>query len=84
VTPNYQLPGFPPGSCQNNLEVGDVVEGLSPDYTDITLNGFTYHPQTLGLLQWFEGISPSNAINGDYSSPDSTRLTAPFTPCPSS
>lgn len=84
TTPNYQLPGFPPGACQNILEDGDVVEGLSPDYTDITLHGFTYHPQTLGLLQWFEGITPSNAVNGDYSFPDPTRLTAPFTPCPTS
>ena len=82
ITPNYQIPGAPAGVCQNLLEVGDVVENLSPDYTSITLNGFTYHPQTLGLLQWFEGISPSNAINGDYSFPDPTRLTAPFTPCP--
>ncbi len=84
ITPNYQLPGFPPGTCQNYLEVGDVVEGLSPDYTDVTLNGFTYHPQTLGLLQYFEGIVPSNAIHGDYSFPDPTRLTTPFTPCPAS
>jgi hypothetical protein len=82
VTPNYQLPGFPPGSCQNNLEVGDVTEGFSPDYIPITMHGFTYHPQTLGLLQWFEGKSPSDAVNGDYSFPDSTLLTSPFTPCP--
>ncbi len=82
ITPNYQLLGFPPGTCQNLLEVGDVVEGLSPDYTDITLHGFTYHPQTLGLLQYFEGITPSNAVDGDYSFPDPTRLTTPFTPCP--
>lgn len=84
ITPNYQLPGAPAGACQNILEVGDVVENLSPDYTTVTLHGFAYHPQTLGLLQWFEGITPSNAINGDYSFPDPTRLTAPFTPCPTS
>jgi len=81
-TPRYQLPGLPPGACQRNLEVGDNIENLSPDYTIITLNGFNYHPQTLSLLQWFEGISPSDAFNGDYSYPDPTRLTAPFTPCP--
>jgi hypothetical protein len=84
TTPNYQIPGAPAGACQNILEDGDIVENLTPDYTSVTLNGFTYHPQTLGLLQWFEGISPSNAINGDYSFPDATRLTAPFTPCPTS
>lgn len=80
-TPDYQIPGAPTGTCQNLLEVGDVVENLMPDYTDVTLHGFTYHPQTLGLLQWFEGVTPSNALNGAYSFPDATRLTAPFTPC---
>jgi hypothetical protein len=82
ITPSYQLPGSPSGTCQNLLEVGDVIEGLMPDYTEITLHGFTYHPQTLGLLQWFEGIHPSDAIDGDYSFPDPTKLTTPFTPCP--
>jgi len=82
ITPSYQVPGAPAGVCQNILEDGDVVENLSPDFTDITLHGFTYHPQTLGLLQWFEGINPSNAVDGDFSFPDPTRLTAPFTPCP--
>jgi len=82
VTPNYQIPGAPPGECQNTLEVADIIEDLSPDYTEVTLHGFTYHPQTLGLLQWFEGRKPSNAFDGDYSFPDRTKLTAPFTPCP--
>ena len=81
VTPNYQLPGFPTGACQNVLEDGDVVEALNNPSLPITLNGFTYHPQTLGLLQWFEGISPSDAFNGDYSFPGN-NLTSPFTPCP--
>lgn len=82
ITPNYQVPGLPPGACQNILEVGDVVENLNPDYTDVTLHGFTYHPQTLALLQWFEGITPSDAFNGDYSFPDPTRLPSTFSPCP--
>lgn len=81
ITPNYQLPGFPPGACQNILEVGDVVEGLTPDYVPLTLNGFTYHPQTLGLLQWFEGVTTSDAFNGQFSFPGQF-LTGPFTPCP--
>lgn len=82
ITPNYQIPGAPAGTCQNVLEVGDVVEYLSPDYTDVTLHGFTYHPQTLGLLQWFEGKTHSNAFHGDYSFPDPAKLTGPFTACP--
>jgi chitinase len=84
ITPNYQIPGAPPGVCQNVLEIGDVIENLTPEYTSITLHGFTYHPQTMGLLQWFEGLSPSNAIDKAYSYPDTTRLTSPFTPCPAS
>ena len=82
ATPNYQLPGAPAGACQNLLEVGDVVENLPSPSQPISLHGFTYHPQTLGLLQWFEGKVPSDAIHGDYSFPDPTRLTSPFTPCP--
>lgn len=81
VTPPYQLPGAPQGTCQNDLEVGDVTENLVPDYTDVALHGFTYHPQTLALLQWFEGRQPSNALQGAYSFPNTTTLTAPFAPC---
>lgn len=81
VTPTYQVPGQPAGVCQNHLEDGDIVEGTPNPSFPVTLNGFTYHPQTLGLLQWFEGITPSNAFNGDYSFPGN-NLTAPFTPCP--
>lgn len=81
ITPLYQLPGFPPGTCQNFLEVGDVVEGTPNPSFPVNLNGFTYHPQTLGLLQYFEGISPSNAFNGDYSFPGN-NLTSPFMACP--
>lgn len=81
ITPNYQLPGFPPGTCQNVLEVGDVVEGTLNPSVPVTLNGFTYHPQTLGLLQWFEGITPSDAINFAYGFPGN-NLTSPFMACP--
>jgi len=81
VTPGYQVPGAPNGTCQNTLEVGDVTESFLPNYTDVTLHGFTYHPQTLGVLQWFEDASPSTAINGVFSFPDSSLLTTQFTPC---
>jgi len=82
ITPNYQIPGAPPGVCQNVLETGDVVENLPNDSVAITVDGFTYHPQTEGLLQWFEGKTPSDAIGGAYSYPDTTKLVSPFTPCP--
>jgi hypothetical protein len=82
VVPNYQIPGAHAGVCQNVLETGDVIENLPNDSFPVTLHGFTYHPQTEGLLEWFEGQSPSTAIDGAYSYPDTTKLTSPFTPCP--
>jgi hypothetical protein len=67
----------PNGLCQNNLETGDVIEGLSAAQFPITMNGFTYHPQNEALLQWFAGIAHSNAIHAAYSYPDTTVLTSP-------
>jgi hypothetical protein len=67
----------PNGNCQNDLEVGDVIEGLPRQVFSMTMpNGFTYHPQNEALLQWFQFESPSSAINGAYSYPDITTLTA--------
>jgi hypothetical protein len=60
----------PNGNCQNNLEVGDVIENLPNGVHSVTLNGFTYHPQNEALLQWFADITPSNAVGGAYSYPD--------------
>lgn len=65
------------GQCQDDLEVGDVIEGLPHQTFPITMpNGFTYHPQNEALLQWFEFQSPSTALNGAYSYPDTSVLTA--------
>ena len=66
----------PFGLCQNNLETGDVIEGLANATFPITLNGFTYHPQNEALLQWFAGETPSSAIKHAYSYPDTTVLTS--------
>lgn len=67
----------PNGNCQDDLEVGDVIEGLPYQVFPVTMpNGFTYHPQNEALLQWFEFQSPSSAINGAYSYPNITTLTA--------
>jgi hypothetical protein len=64
----------PNGNCQNDLETGDVIEGL-PDATYlITLKGVAYHPQNEALLQWFAGITPSSAIGRAYSYPDKSVL----------
>jgi hypothetical protein len=66
----------PNGLCQNNLESGDVIEGLPNATLPITMNGYTYHPQNEALLQWFAGITPSNAVSHAYSYPDTTVLTS--------
>ena len=49
--------------CQNNLEVGDPVTGSA---FNVTLNGFTYHPEDLVFFPWFARISPSTSVNGWY------------------
>jgi hypothetical protein len=72
ITPWWLAPN---GLCQNNLETGDVIEGLPNATFPMTMNGFTYHPQNEALLQWFEFESPSTALGGAYSYPDTTVVT---------
>ena len=69
----------PNGNCQNNLETGDVIEGLANAVIPITTNGVTYHPQNEALVQWFAGVTPSNAISHAYSYPDTGVLPAAAT-----
>lgn len=64
------------GNCQNDLELGDVIEGLPDATLPIVTNGRTYHPQNEALLQWFEFQSPSTALGGAYSYPDQRVLTS--------
>jgi hypothetical protein len=66
----------PNGLCQNNLETGDVIEGLANAQFPIILNGFTWHPQNEALLQWFAGVTPSSAISHAYSFPDTNVLAS--------
>ena len=64
------------GNCQNNLEVGDVIEvlaSLNPVST-IPGKGLTYHPQNMAMFPWFAFESPSPANLGAYSFPDETTL----------
>jgi hypothetical protein len=65
----------PNGNCQDDLEVGDVIEGLPHASYPIKMNGMTYHPQNEALLQWFEFQSPSTALDGAYSYPNENTLT---------
>jgi hypothetical protein len=70
----------PNGNCQDDMETGDVTEGLSNSTFPVTLNGFQYHPQNEALIQWFEFESPSSALGGAYSYPNAavlTKLSAP-------
>lgn len=79
ATPPWQ---FANGSgCQANLETGDPLEVLPNAAYPVTLNGFTYHPQTEALLQWFSRESPSSAISGAYTYPDTSLVTVPSNPC---
>jgi hypothetical protein len=64
------------GNCQNDLEVGDVVEvldSLNPVST-FPGKGLTYHPQNMAMFPWFAFTSPSPANLGSYSFPDETTL----------
>ena len=61
--------------CQNNLEVGDVIEGLPDSTFPMTMpNGFTYHPQNEALLSYFARQTHSTAIHGAYSYPNENTL----------
>jgi hypothetical protein len=60
----------PNGLCQNNLETGDVIEGLPGAIKTIYRGNTAYHLQNEALLPWFAGQAPSTAINGAYSYPD--------------
>lgn len=76
VTPWWLAPGN--GGCADILENADVIAGLANGRVlfPITMNGMTYHPQNVALLQWFEFRSPSDALHGAYSYPDEAALTA--------
>ena len=88
AAPNWQFPGQPANSkvCQNNLEEGDPIEVLPNATIPITVKEgkfqFTYHPQNIPLLQWFEMGPTSNAIDGAFSFPDETVLPHSAVPCP--
>jgi hypothetical protein len=43
---------------------------------------WVYYPQVIPLLQWFEMVRTSNAIDGAFSFPDETALPHSAIPCP--
>lgn len=88
IVPTWQFPGVPPTAkfCQANLEEGDPIEVLPVASVPILLRErkevFTYHPQIIPLLQWFEMGAKSDAIGGAFSYPDTTTLPHSALPCP--
>lgn len=72
----------PAGQCQDLMEDGDVIEDLPNPTFPVTINGFTYHPQTEALLPWFEFQKNSSAIDGAYSYPNESVLTELSAPQP--
>jgi hypothetical protein len=88
ATPNWQFPGQPANSkvCQANLEEGDPIEVLANIAAPIEVKekgfDFTYHPQNIPLLQWFEMGQTSSAIDGAFSFPNETVLPHSAIPCP--
>ncbi len=74
IVPWWQSPN---GNCQNNLEDGDVIEGLPNSTYPITMpNGYTYHPQNEPMFSYFARETPSTAIHGAYSYPNESTLTS--------
>lgn len=73
ITPWWLSPN---GNCQDDLEVGDVIEGLPDATVAIKTKGQTYHPQNEALLPWLQFQSPSAAIGGAYSYPNMNALTS--------
>jgi hypothetical protein len=79
ITPFWQNDA---GQCQDLMEDGDVIEDLPNPTYPVTVNGFTYHPQTEALLPWFEFQSNSSAIDNAYSYPNEDALTHLSAPQP--
>ena len=73
VVPGWLTPSAPQYGCTGYLETGDPLVGYS---TPVTIDGFTYHPQTEALFQWFARVRPSDAVNRSYSFPDPSALTS--------
>ena len=49
--------------CSFFLETGDPVTGVA---FEVSMNGFTYHPEDLVFLSWFARETPSRSVNGWY------------------
>ena len=80
VVPAWSFPNGT-GGCQDNLETGDPIAVFANSGSPVTIDGFTYHPQSHALLQWFQRKEQSDAVDGVFSFPDGTILTGPAQAC---
>ncbi|HLJ89599.1 MAG TPA: hypothetical protein VKZ53_22505 [Candidatus Angelobacter sp.] len=80
LVPEWQAPNGG-GDCDDVFETGDPMEVFPNSGFPVPIDGFTYHPQTEALLQWFQRKTPSDAVHGAFSFPDTTLLTSPSQPC---
>lgn len=79
VVPAWQSPNG--SGCQNNLETADPLATMPNAGYPVLIDGFTYHPQSQVLLQWFQRGSASDAIDGAFSFPDQSLATGPSQAC---
>ena len=79
IVPAWQVPNS--NSCQTNLETGDPLATMPNAGYPVSIDGFTFHPQSQVLLQWFQRGSASDAIEGAFSFPDQTLMTSPSQAC---
>jgi hypothetical protein len=80
VVPGWAFPNGS-GGCQNNLETGDPIALFANSGFPVTIDGFTYHPQSQALLPWFQRSARSDAARGAFSFPDGSLLRGPSEPC---
>jgi len=75
VTPNWISPIAPQYGCNNFLEVGDPLVGVT-----FTVNG--YHPQDIAFYSWFAKQVPSVGIRGQYTYLGTFSGPSPVCPIP--
>jgi hypothetical protein len=68
--PYWYSPAAPQYGCNNYLEAGDPLVGISPN-----TSASGYHAQEIPIAPWFMRQSPSTSLNGNatYTYPDSGR-----------
>ncbi|HEY6272164.1 MAG TPA: hypothetical protein VIX19_09245 [Terriglobales bacterium] len=80
IVPAWQPVGES-GGCHTNLETADPVAALPNAGFPVSIDGFTFHPQTEVLLPWFTRQGSQDSIDGAFSFPDETLVTEAARPC---